>query len=86
MTTPTRSWTELDLLRAHAHASVRTETRLAEMRGAKMGGRQLAHHEYVAERDARDSFLKLWRRLFGDAQLLTLTSSSTPAPAPPRAA
>jgi len=69
---------ELELLRAHAHAAVRTETRLAEMRGAKLAGRRMAHHDYVAARDDRDSLLTLWMRLYGKAQLVTGVRPSVP--------
>ena len=70
---------ELALLRTFAHCSVRTETRLAELRGARLAGRAMAHREYVGERDERDSLLQLWRRLFGNAQLLTGARASATA-------
>ena len=75
MTAPT----ELDLLRAFAHASIRTETRLCEMRGAKLAARALTYREYVAERDDRDSFLALWRRFYGNAQIFAERTGARPS-------
>jgi hypothetical protein len=79
MTDP-RTMTELDLLRSHALACVRTETRLHEMRGAKLTAAALAYQEYAGEREERDSFLSLWRRLYGNALIFAERTANEPPP------